>query len=85
MDMQAMASPSEWVAARQALMQDLARLRDQFASGVSIGSRTLAPLFGLAGLGLGGEPEDGWNACLNRLEAYLVFARTPQFEPERWM
>jgi len=80
MDVQGMASPSEWVAARQALMQDLARLRDQFASGVSIGSRTLAPL-----LGLGGEPEDGWNACLNRLEAYLVFARAPQFEPERWM
>jgi hypothetical protein len=80
MDVQGMASLSEWVAARQALMQDLARLRDQFASGVSTGSRRLAPL-----LSLGGGPEDGWNDCLNRLEAFLVFARTPRFEPERWM
>jgi len=60
MDVQGMASLSEWVAARQALMQDLARLRDQFASGVSTGSRRLAPL-----LSLGGGPEDGWNDCLN--------------------
>jgi hypothetical protein len=75
MDVQGMASPGDWVAARKALIQDLARLRDQFASGMSIGGRTLAPLFGFAG-----ASEDGWNGCLNRLEAYLVFAQAPHFE-----
>jgi hypothetical protein len=80
MDVQAIASPAEWVAARKALMQDLARLRDQFASDMSIGSQTLAPLFGFAS-----NREDGWNGCLNRLEAFLVFAQAPCFEPERRM
>jgi hypothetical protein len=75
MDVQGMASPGDWVAARKALMQDLARLRDQFASGMSLGSRTLAPLLGFAG-----TSEDGWNGCLNRLEAFLVFAQASHFE-----
>jgi hypothetical protein len=75
MDVQAMASPGEWVAARKALMQDLARLRDQFASGMSTGGRTLAPLLGFAGAG-----EDGWIGCLNRLEAFLVFAQASHLE-----
>jgi hypothetical protein len=75
MDVQAIASPGDWIAARNALMQDLARLRNQFASGMSIGSRGFAPLFGFAG-----NFEDGWNGCLNRLEAFLVFAQASHFE-----
>jgi hypothetical protein len=78
MDVQAIASTGDWIAARNALMQDLARLRDQFASGMSLGGRTLAPLLGFAG-----NSEDSWNGCLNRLEAFLIFAQAPNFEPDR--
>jgi hypothetical protein len=80
MDVQAIASPGDWITARNALMQDLARLRNHFASGMSIGSNGFAPLFGFAA-----NSEDGWNGCLNRLEAFLVFAQAPQLEPERRM
>jgi hypothetical protein len=59
-------------------MADLARLRDQFASGTSIEGQAFAPLFGVAG-----QHEDGWNGCLNRLEAFLIFAQRLQFESER--
>jgi hypothetical protein len=63
MDIQKIASAPEWMLARNALMQELNQLRDQFASGVWVPSQPLVPVLEGAGF--------SWAGCLDRLEALL--------------
>jgi hypothetical protein len=67
MDIQKIVGTEEWMLARKALMQELTRMRDQFASDMWVPSQPLVPV--LAGAG-----EEGftWAGCLNRLEAFLA-------------
>jgi hypothetical protein len=58
-------APPEWVAAREALVQELTRLRDQYAFGLSNGREMFAGRFR--------DRDDlGWTGRLDRLEAYLA-------------
>jgi hypothetical protein len=61
-------APPEWVAARKALVQDLTRLRDQYAFGLSSGRREM---FAGRLLACDGD-EFAWTGRLDRLEAYLA-------------
>jgi hypothetical protein len=67
MDMQKIVCADEWMLARKALLQELSRLRDQFASDIWVPNQPLVPL--LAGAG---EDGFGWSGCLNRLETFLA-------------
>jgi hypothetical protein len=61
-------APPEWVAARKALVQELTRLRDQYAFGLSNGRREM-----FAGRFPACDRDDlGWTGRLDRLEAYLA-------------
>jgi hypothetical protein len=67
MDIQKIVAAPEWMLARKALMQELNRMRDQFASDMWVPNQPLVPL--LAGAG-----EEGftWAGCLDRLESFLA-------------
>jgi hypothetical protein len=67
MDIQKIVAAPEWMLARKALMQELNRMRDQFASDMWVPSEPLVPA--LAG---GGETAFTWAGCLDRLEAFLA-------------
>ena len=67
MDMQKIVGAQEWMVARKALVQELTRLRDQFASDVWVPSQPLVPVLESAG-----HDGFGWSACLHRLETFLT-------------
>ena len=67
MDIQKIVAAPEWMRARQALMQELALMRDQFASDMWVPSQPLVPV--LAGAG---EATFSWASCLDRLESFLA-------------
>jgi hypothetical protein len=60
-------APPEWVVARRVLVQELTRLRDQYAFGLSNGREMFAGRF------LECDRDDlGWTGRLDRLEAYVA-------------
>ena len=67
MDIQKIVCAQEWVVARKALVQELNRLRDQFASDPWMPNQPLVPL-----LAASGEDGFGWAACLSRLDSFLA-------------
>ena len=66
MDIQKIVCAEEWMLARNALVQELNRLRDQFASDLWVPNQPLVPVLHGAGEGF------GWAGCLKRLEAFLA-------------
>jgi hypothetical protein len=67
MDIQKIVGTEEWMLARKALMQELTRMRDQFACDMWVPNQPLVPA--LAGAG---EVAFTWAGCLDRLDAFLA-------------
>ena len=67
MDIQKIVAAPEWMLARNALMQELNRMRDQFASDMWVPNQPLVPL--LVGAG---QEAFTWAGCLDRLESFLA-------------